>query len=321
MRASSWLLAFVLLATPAVGGVDSGRLAVLGPDGRLTVLRGDQAQTLLPPHPKAAFTAWSPAGDRLAVVEEATLGTRRPFRLILLEYGKEHAKPRQLQPASEDLLLWREIVGLSWPQAGLITVEGRIDPDTVVTAEIDPRSGAVTATRPGKWFSWSPNGTRLAAIGWVPHFAPAPKEGDRVEIGGEVAYQGPQGSVIRPPLLWSPDGERLAFVEEHAGGRDLLVVSHGAPPRRFALTAESPGLLAWSDDGSALLVRDGSAQIRVDSSTGTAERLAAADLSARGFGRFSAAAASAARAVQMQARASAWWQPPNAAEPAKGKTP
>ncbi|HTG35477.1 MAG TPA: hypothetical protein VLB76_21355 [Thermoanaerobaculia bacterium] len=246
MRAS-WLLV-LLLAAAAPGG--PGRLAVLGSDGRVTVLSGDHARTLLPPHPKAVFVSWAPAGDRLAAVEEVKPGTVTPFRLIVRGVEKGNGKPRQIQPSSQDFLLWREIVGLAWPRTDLITDEGRIDPDTVVMAQIDPRSGALLSSQPGKWFFWSPAGSRLAAIGWIPHFGPEPKEGDCVEIDGRIVYQGAKGNVIHPPLLWSPDGGQLAFVEQHGDSRDLLIAptTPGAALRRFAVAARS-ALLAWSDDG------------------------------------------------------------------------
>jgi hypothetical protein len=174
-------------------------------------------------------------GDRLAVVEEVKLGTAAPFRLIVRGAEKGSGRPREIQPSSQEFLLWREIVGLAWPRTDLITVEGRIDPDTVVMAQIDSRSGALLSTQPGKWFCWSPAGSRLAAIGWIPHFAPQPKEGDRVEIDGKIVYQGSRGSVIRPPLLWSPDGRQLSFIEQHGDRRNLLIVP--APPvRPTALT-------------------------------------------------------------------------------------
>jgi len=318
MRAS-WLL--VLLLAAATPG-DPGRLAVLGSDGRVTVLGGDRARTLSPPHPKAVFVSWAPAGDRLAVVEEVKPGTVTPFRLVVRGVEKGSGKPRQIQPSSQDFLLWREIVGLAWPRADLITVEGRIDPDTVVMAEIDPRSGALLSTQPGKWFFWSPGGSRLAAIGWIPHFGPAPKEGDRVEIDGRIVYQGSRGNVIHPPLLWSPDGGQLAFVEQHGDSRELLIApaEPGAALRRFPAAARS-ALLAWSDDGRALLLRGGEEEIRLDPATGTSERFSVHDLASRGFARFAAAAGGAARATRMGGRASSWWTPPGAAEPTKGKKP
>lgn len=225
----------LLLLAVGVAGVSGGvgRLAVLRADGRVTVVsgeraRGERARTVTPPQHHALFVAWAPAGDRLAVVEEVKLGTVTPFRLIVRGVEGGTGKPRQIQPSSQDFLLWREIVGLAWPRADLVTVEGRIDPDTVVMAEIDPRSGALLSTQPGKWFFWSPAGSRLAAIGWIPHFGPGPREGDRVEIDGRIVYQGSKGTVIHPPLLWSPDGGQLAFIEQHGDRRELLIVPAAA---------------------------------------------------------------------------------------------
>jgi hypothetical protein len=315
----SWFLA-LLLAVALSGG--PGRLAVLGPDGRVTVVSGDQTRTVMPPQRHALSVVWAPAGDRLVVVEEVKLGTVTPFRLIVRGIEKGTGKPRQIQPTSQDFLLWREIVGLAWPRADLITVEGRIDPDTVMMAEVDPRSGALLSTQPGKGFFWSPSGSRLAAIGWFPHFGPAPKEGDRVEIDGKVVYQGAKGNVIKPPLLWSLDGGQLAFIEQHGDGLDLLIAptSLGGEPRRVTLAGRS-ALLAWSDDDRALLLRNGQEEVRLDAATGASEHFATHDLASQGFARFAAAADSAARAAQMEGRASSWWTPPGAAVSPKGQTP
>ncbi len=315
----SWLLALLLAA--AVPG-DPGRLAVLRDDGRVAVVSGDKTTVVTPPQPRAVAVAWAPTGDRLVIAEQSSLGTPRPFRLVVRSLDKKAGKPRQIVPSSQDFLLWREILGLAWPRAGLITIEGRIDPDTLVLAEIDPRSGTLLSTQPGKWFFWSPSGSRLAVIGWIPHFGPEPKAGDRVEIDGKIVYEGAKGNLIGPPLLWSPDGGRLAFIEQKGDRRDLLVVpaAPGGELHRFALTG-SPALLAWSDDGRALLLRHGQEDVRLDAATGASERLDNHDLASQGFARFATAADSAARAAQMGGRASSWWTPPGAAESPKGKTP
>jgi hypothetical protein len=318
------LLAFFLAAGVAGTGGDPGRLAVLGDDGRVTVVAGGKVQTVTPRHAGATLVAWSPQGDRLVVVETVEMGTKRPFRLIVRGLtGKEAGKARQFQPASQELLIWREVLDLSWPRADLITVVGRIDPDTVEMARVDARSGALLSTEPGKGFFWSPDGVHCAVIGWFPHFAPAPDFGDRVEIDGHEIFRGPKGNEIPEPLLWSSDGTQLAFLERHGEGRDLLIVpaatAPGAAPRRLPLAAAST-LLAWSDDGRALLLRSGQDDVRFDPATGVSQRVAAADLAAQGFGKFAAAAESAARAAQMGGQASSWWTPHGAAETPKGKT-
>jgi hypothetical protein len=315
----SWLLALLLGSGVAVPSGGDGRLAVLGDDGRVTVVSGDKAKAVTPPHPRAVSVAWAPSGDRLVVVEMATLGTVRPFRLIVRSLEKA-GKPRQIAPSSQSFLLWREIVGLAWPQADLITVMGRIDPSTIEMAKIDVRSGALVGEiEPGKAFFWSPDGAHCAVIGWVPHFAPAPDFGDRVEIDGHEVYGGPKGNEVPEPLLWSPDGGRLAFVETHGDSRDLLiaptVTSSVAALRRFSLAAAKPELLSWSDDGTALLARSGQAYVRLDAATGAARPLAASDLAASGFARYAAATEAAVRASKMEGTvAYSWWVP-------KGKTP
>jgi hypothetical protein len=152
-----------------------------------------------------------------------------------------------------------------------------------------------------------------------------PDFGDRVEIDGHEIYGGPKGSEIPDPLLWSPDGRQLAFIETHGDSRDLLIAptasAPGAALRRFPLAAVKPELLAWSDDGAALLGRSGQDYVRLDATAGTSEHIAASDLASRGFARYAAAATATARAEQMGGRASSWWTPPGAAETAKGKAP
>ena len=59
----------------------------------------------------------------------------------------------------------------------------------------------------------------------------------------------------RPPLLWSPDGTRIAFAS-FAGG-EIEVVSLAGTLRRIALGRAATAPLAWSQDGTELLLAGG----------------------------------------------------------------
>lgn len=64
------VLALFLAAGVAGAAAEPGRLAVLGDDGRVTVVADGKVQAVTPRHAGAALVAWAPEGDRLVVVEK-----------------------------------------------------------------------------------------------------------------------------------------------------------------------------------------------------------------------------------------------------------
>ena len=88
--------------------------------------------------------------------------------------------------------------------------------------------------------SLSPDGSQVA-FGW---------KGDIYvkTVGSEPAVQVTTDPAVESFPAWSPDGSQIAFVRN---GEVFLVSPLGGPERK---AAESSGRVAWTPDGSALLV-------------------------------------------------------------------
>jgi Tol biopolymer transport system component/DNA-binding CsgD family transcriptional regulator len=117
---------------------------------------------------------------------------------------------------------------------------------------IDPQTGAISELSPThpstiEQFAWSPEGDSIALI------MEAGLELHDVDSGAvEILADGP----AEPPLMWSPDGEKIAFrygepYENQEGElRALHVVELDSddPPRRVALAFSS----SWSPDSTSI---------------------------------------------------------------------
>jgi len=159
-------------------------------------------------------------------------------------------------PSTAELGLWTRVDDIRWPQSSHLAIEGSLDPSTGQVAVVDPLTDVVTKVYAGKTFAWSPGGDHLAAVGWIPHFAP-PREKlhDRLEVDGEVVYAPtPEGTPlhIRPPLAWNRSADGVAFVEQRGEAWRLVVVRlDGSAPVSIPLPTGGT-LRGWSDAGRAL---------------------------------------------------------------------
>jgi TolB protein len=108
---------------------------------------------------------------------------------------------------------------------------------------------------------WSPDGTRLAAIGTAPDGRGALYVLDpRAAMDGAPA-QLPKpvyGPATSPPIYayWSPDGRLVSFITSEAEGLALRVASPDDPGRSQVLRFGEPMYWQWIDPGR-LLIHDG----------------------------------------------------------------
>jgi len=294
----AWLGVFCVLtlsflpAEPAGAGGDQrallapshGLLCVSVEAGSLLLLGGGggphRIATDLPPGP----VAWSPDGASIAVVDPR-LSPAGDLRLVIVDPESGRARQLRVDRSAGELDLWTRVDGVRWPAPSRLVVEGSLDPSTGQVAVVDPLDGAVNAVYSGRFFAWSPHGTHLAAVGWVPHFAPSSEKlRDRLELDGEVVYPPTLGVSplhLQPPLIWSPSGADVAFVEQRGESWGLVAVAIDGRPLVATPVPRGSELRGWSDDGEALLLDDqagGSAfLVEVDSGvvrTATSEVLA-----------------------------------------------
>ncbi len=254
----------------------SGDLFAVALDGgdvrRLTDAPGDDAQA-----------SWSPDGRRLA------FRARRDGSNALAWAAWDGSGQVQLTRTlrwSEGQPAWtpdgRRLLFRRTPENPLVQ-DGELwllDPAATVLLE-EP---AVTPVleRPGdeRYPGVSPDGTRIAFRGDLDL---------RPDTGDEELYVAPfDGVRAGPPVAvtrdlvpdsapaWSPDGTRLAFESDRAGGRDVFTVR--ADGRGLRRLTEHPALdegPAWSPDGSRIVFtseRDGNAEIYTVRADGSGER-------------------------------------------------
>ena len=72
--------------------------------------------------------------------------------------------------------------------------------------------------------------------------------------------------------VWSPDGQRIAFMSERDGNRDIYVIAaDGSNPTNLTQDASFDGYPAWSPDGQRIAFlsqRDGNRDIYVIAADG-----------------------------------------------------
>ncbi len=102
-----------------------------------------------------------------------------------------------------------------WIDSARFYCEGTINPSTGVYLWFDARSGQEPGEAIGAEFTWSPDHTKLAQFGNVPHFSEVEEESDSLVVG---AYEWPPSSIpeqhwFRSDLSWSPDSKYVAVVD------------------------------------------------------------------------------------------------------------
>jgi hypothetical protein len=123
--------------------------------------------------------------------------------------------------------------GLAWLDEGRIAIHCEYDPHLDDYLIVDARTGAVEHEYAGVWFGWSPDGQTLAHFGVLQRYTAPDGDNCCLLFNDTTVYppgcrfdgenRGPQQNHTRPlaairtffpPLVWSPDSRKLAFVEK-----------------------------------------------------------------------------------------------------------
>jgi len=124
---------------------------------------------------------------------------------------------------------------IEWIDAARLGVECEYNPSAAIYAILDAGSGRVLRQYMGLYFSWSPDRRTLAYVGLITHFAKPPAQNYCLHFNEKAVYTPSCTSQIEPlrkgprspkapdrypnihtidyPLVWSPDGSKIAFVE------------------------------------------------------------------------------------------------------------
>ncbi len=198
-------------------------------------------------------------------VEVQPLGGREPGRIRRALHRHRHALLAMAAVAGAACLalvaaaqldLWRPP-----PLPDLIAFVG-VDGSLEVVAPAGGAPRTLAAGGPSFQFpAWSPDGTRLAAVGTGPD-----GRGGLYVLDARAGAQGASAPVPKPvygpatsaPIYayWSPDGRLISFITGEPDGLALRVVSPDDPGRSQVLRFGEPMYWQWIDPGR-LLIHDG----------------------------------------------------------------
>jgi Tol biopolymer transport system component len=208
-------------------------LAFATPRGRVAVtriaLRSGEAvgrRRLLPYGPDApSAVAWSPDGRRLALLQ----GFRRKGLWII---GRNGGGLHKLACACDIDVF--EDVGVSWSERGIAFAAQRQGESVLLVAQPDGSALTQLPTAPDAFDgepSWSPKSPMIAFVGEGLGERALPE----IEVlsldSGEIRHIGPGIAAA-----WSPDGQRLAYVDDSKRSTSLQVTNlASSTTRRLAL--------------------------------------------------------------------------------------
>ena len=119
--------------------------------------------------------------------------------------------------------------------------------------DLEDRQGAKKAIADAAWPAWSPDGERLAFT-LIPEVARS--TGGLYLVDPDGASQQRQTSLVPlAPPSWSPDGRALLFIARHSGGVDLFLLF---PARQTVRNLTNRNVLepadaSWSPDGLSVV--------------------------------------------------------------------
>jgi hypothetical protein len=220
----------------------------------------------------------SPSQDRIAYYEQCPEPEHCTPAVVILDLDghrvvsfepKLHAFPGTESCAS--------ILSIAWAGRNAVAAECHINPSASEYIETDIVTGKVNRSLYGYNFTPSPDGTRVAHVGGMVHFAPPYAKSNYLQIDRTIIYPLPKGmraveqkdrtespNVVRQEgltfsgihdfmsdLHWSPDGRRIALIDctydWTANSQGTLSAADGVESnRRCFLTVVSP-------DGQSLL--------------------------------------------------------------------
>jgi len=102
-----------------------------------------------------------------------------------------------------------------WIDSKRIYCEGSLNPSTGVYLYYDARPGRQMGERWGNEFTWSPDKSKIANFGNVPHFSDWDRKSDSLEIENYKfpKEEGTERHIFRSAIYWSPDNKKAAIVD------------------------------------------------------------------------------------------------------------
>ncbi len=171
------------------------------------------------------------------------------------------------------------VLEFGWIDEHRVGVNCHIDPDNEEYIVLDTRTGQRSASYLVACclLEWSPDGSKVAYTGAIPHFGSPQEKSSRVEVNGLEVFprRRPHGIIheIDSPLAWSPDSRRIAFLDVVMPGERVYLVIAGEQEKPvmiaapFELREGDDPRLSWDDANTVRVTIDDDAWT-LDAATG-----------------------------------------------------
>ncbi len=235
----------------------------------------------------------SSGGDRVVYYELCAQGQGCLPSVVVLDLDGQRLESFHLTTAiggaSGDC---NSVFGISWfRQDSVILGECHINPSLSELVGVEWKTGKTVMDLFGFWFTVSPDDTRIAHVGWIPHFAGPPAKSYSLMVDDAIVYPHSDVKTVKTGstggtssgihefvqnLVWSPDGKRVALVdcifdwvfqgtdwrfgEERNRVCSLVVVAMDGKFQRFGLGGltndelRTSAKIEWRADGRVALV-------------------------------------------------------------------
>ena len=182
----------------------------------------------------------SPAGDRVAYSEQCPQSEECIPAVVILDLDGKRLGSVQPVPQSDTAVSpCMSILAFTWAGENGIAVECHINPSLSEYFETEIATGQTTRDLLGYDFTPSPDGKRVAHVGWIPHFAPPFAQSNYLQLDHLTIYPLPEGTqpveqddlagppevvqeqdsgysgihAFKPGLRWSPDSQHVALID------------------------------------------------------------------------------------------------------------
>lgn len=209
-------------------------------DSEVWLIRGGHAYQLTHDGKSKLQAELSAEQNRIAYYEQCPEAEHCMPRVVVLDleghrivsFQPNHQAAPPVEPCAS-------ILSVAWAGDNAVAAICHINPSLSEYIETDLATGQTVRDLFGYDFAVSPDGKKVAHVGWIPHFAPPYAQSNYLQVDQMTIYPFPKGVIPReqedlpgppkvvhqqgltyagihefmPGLSWSPDSQRLAFVD------------------------------------------------------------------------------------------------------------
>jgi hypothetical protein len=183
--------------------------------------------------------ALSPSAARIAYCEECPVTENCTPSVVVLDMAGHRLQSFHVLQRGADEQPCASILRIAWAGEEAIAAECHLNPSLSEYVETEISSGRRRQDLLGYWFTPSPDGTQVAHVGWIVHFAPPYAQSNYLQVGDTTIYPLPKGTgpvtnraperppdVVRmvgqtyhgiheflPGFSWSPDAKHIGLID------------------------------------------------------------------------------------------------------------